>query len=145
MPVPLPTILQADETARLHLAVHGRFSLGFLPLADFPALDFGGGIPTLLHASLAPSLHALTLVVKTKVCDYIDKRRVRFPHNQRSSNLRSQNSPPPVAHLSLSSLLWRDSWMCWAALAVSVGEASAHAEATVSAQRCVEWSAPESP
>lgn len=72
-PLPFPPLppfrWQADESARVHLAVHGRFSLGFLSLAHFPALDFGGEAPALLSASLAPSLHALTLVVQTKVGD----------------------------------------------------------------------------
>jgi len=73
--------LTADESARVHLAVHGRFSLGFLPLADFPALDFGGETPTLLHACLAPSLHALTLVVSTRA-----PTRVSLPDGTRQKH-----------------------------------------------------------
>jgi hypothetical protein len=65
--LPAPLRYQADDSARVHLAVHGRFSLGYLSLAHFPALDFGGEAPALMRVSLAPSLHALTLVVQTKV------------------------------------------------------------------------------
>ena len=71
----------ADDSARVQLRVHGRFSLGFLPLADFPALDFGDEPPALLRASLAPSLHALTLVVATR-----GSARVSLPDGTRQQH-----------------------------------------------------------
>ena len=56
----------ADADARVHLAVHGRFSLGSLHLAELPALQFGGGSPPqLLAVQLASTLHALTVVLRT--------------------------------------------------------------------------------
>lgn len=54
----------ADAAARIHLAVHGRFSLGCLAIGALPALDFGAP-PKLLAVKLAPALHALTVVVHT--------------------------------------------------------------------------------
>ena len=56
----------ADTDARVHLSVHGRFSLGCLHLAELPALRFGGGgPPQLLAVQLASTLHALTVVLRT--------------------------------------------------------------------------------
>jgi len=56
----------ADTNTRVHLAVHGRFSLGTLHLAELPALQFGRGAPpTLVAVQLASTLHALTVVLRT--------------------------------------------------------------------------------
>ena len=57
----------ADTAARVHLAVHGRFSLGCVPIAELSsgALTFGGSTPSLLAVQLASSLHALTVVART--------------------------------------------------------------------------------
>ena len=54
----------ADAAARVHLAVHGRFSLGCVPIADLPALQFGA-TPSLVAVRLASSLHSLTVVART--------------------------------------------------------------------------------
>lgn len=53
----------ADAAARVHLAVHGRFSLGALRIANLPSLEFGA-TPKVLGVKLAPSLHALTVLVR---------------------------------------------------------------------------------
>ena len=54
----------ADSSARVHLAVHGRFSLGTVQITELPSLRFAS-MPTLLDVRLDPSLHALTVVVLT--------------------------------------------------------------------------------
>ena len=54
----------ADAAARVHLAVHGRFSLGCLQIGQLPALEFGSEPPKILAVKLAPSLHALTVIVQ---------------------------------------------------------------------------------
>ena len=61
----LDVALSADADARVHLSVHGRFSLGSVQLAQLPALRFDGGSPQLVCAELAPTLHALTAVLRT--------------------------------------------------------------------------------
>ena len=53
----------ADASANVHLAVHGRFSLGCLKIGDLPSLEFGSS-PNILSLKLAPSLHALTVIVE---------------------------------------------------------------------------------
>ena len=58
-------VVTADADARVHLAVGGRFSLGYLPLARFPSLDFEGETPTLIKLFLAPTFNLLTAVVRT--------------------------------------------------------------------------------
>lgn len=54
----------SDADAHIHLAVHGRFSLGRVCVANLPALHFDE-VPTVLGVQLAPTLHALTVVVQT--------------------------------------------------------------------------------
>ena len=54
----------ADAGARIHLAVHGRFSLGCLALGSLPSLEFTAP-PKLLAVRLASTLHALTVIVHT--------------------------------------------------------------------------------
>lgn len=54
----------ADTNARVHLAAYGRFSLGCLQIASMPSLEFGAA-PRLLSVKLAPSLHALTVILQT--------------------------------------------------------------------------------
>ena len=55
----------ADAGARVHLAVHGRFSLGCVSIGALPALEFAQSPPKLLNVKLAASLHALTVIVQT--------------------------------------------------------------------------------
>ena len=57
----------ADTSACIHLAVHGRFSLGCLAVGALPSLEFGRVLPRVLAIRLAPSLHALSVIVQTFV------------------------------------------------------------------------------
>ncbi len=58
-------VVSADADARVHLAVDGRFSLGYLALNEFPSLSFGGEPPALLKLGLSPTLRVLTAIVRT--------------------------------------------------------------------------------
>jgi hypothetical protein len=63
--LPFDIAVTADSSACVHLAVHGRFSLGCLQIGDLPAMRFEAP-PELMAVQLASSMHALTVVVRTK-------------------------------------------------------------------------------
>jgi hypothetical protein len=60
-PLPFDVAITVDTDASIHLSVHGRFSLGTLPLATLPALEFSA-TPSPLGVQLTPSLQMLTVV-----------------------------------------------------------------------------------
>ncbi|KAL1511094.1 hypothetical protein AB1Y20_005916 [Prymnesium parvum] len=64
-PLAFDVAVTVDARACIHLAVHGKFSLGKLPLAEFPALQFGG-TPSPLCVQLTSSLQVLTVVTWTE-------------------------------------------------------------------------------
>ena len=74
----LDVALSADTDARIHLSVHGRFSLGSVQLAQLPALRFdGGGKPLIASVEVRPPPPRTAAHTLTRPARRLTARRAR--------------------------------------------------------------------